>query len=464
MGGLFQAGVLLVTVIVPLCLPRIGMAQASGGEAGGHAAAPVARALRVTEPITVDGRLEEAAWAAAPVLTEFTQLEPRESAPVSERTEVCILFSGDALYMGAKLYDREAVSRRLARRDAPLIDSDWFAIALDSYHDHLTAFRFAINPAGVRRDEVLSGGGGGQGRRGGRGEGDDSWDPVWEGNAVVTDSGWVAEMRIPFSQLRFSRADVQTWGVQIERRISRRQEHAVFAFTSRRERSGVARYGHLTGIEGIRASRRLEVLPYAVAQAQYRHIASNTAVDFPDPYRTGSDYGAGAGLDVKYRVSPNFTLDATVNPDFGQVEVDPAEVNLTAFETRFQEKRPFFVEGAEIFRFGGGGGGGDGGGGEGGGTPQLLYSRRIGRAPQGSVPQEAVYASAPTASTILGAAKLTGRTAGGWSVGLLNAVTAREDAPYVDALGFQRRAVVEPFSNYFSPGGSGEIYARGKPP
>ncbi|MDP9347963.1 MAG: DUF5916 domain-containing protein, partial [Gemmatimonadota bacterium] len=323
-------------------------------------------------------------------------------------------------------------------------------VALDSYHDHLTASRFWVNPSGVRRDELLSsrggGGGGGRGPGGGRGgEGDDSWDPVWQAASAVSDSGWVAEIRIPFGQLRFSPEEVQTWGIQLERRIARTQEQALFAFTPKRERGGVARFGHLQGLRGIRARDRLEVLPYALARADFRQVPRNPAVAFADPFRSGSEGGGGVGADVKFRVTSNFTLDATLNPDFGQVEVDPAEVNLTAFETRFQEKRPFFVEGSEIFRFGAGGGSPFGGG-----PAQLLYSRRVGRAPQLSVPGTAAYSLAPDNTTILGAAKLTGRTRNGWSIGLLEAVAGREAALFVDALGTRGEAAVEPLSNYFA--------------
>ena len=414
-----------------------------------HEAAPTAEAAPLQGQIVVDGRLNEPGWAIVRPATEFTQLDPNEGEPASEPTEVRILFDAEALYVGARLGDSQPPSNRLARRDTPLVDSDWFIVALDSYHDHLTAFRFSINPAGVRQDDIYSSAVASRSvTRRGESEGDLSWDPVWEAKTTVTDSGWVAEMRIPFSQLRFSRADVQSWGIQLERRIARKQEVAFFAFTPKRERSGVARYGHLTGLRDIRALDRLEVLPYVLGQAAQRAVPLNPAAGFPDPFRSGSQFDGGLGADVKYRVTSNFTLDATLNPDFGQVEVDPAVINLTAFETRYEEKRPFFVEGADIFRFGAS---------RGttsrfspmGGAAQLLYSRRIGRTPQLGMPGEAVYHDSPPTTTILGAAKMTGRTSNGWSIGLLDAVTQREEAPFIDADGLERRAVVEPLSNYF---------------
>ncbi len=422
-----------------------------------HAAAPTAMAMRATTSIEIDGRLREAAWQTAQPATGFIQLEPTEGAPASERTEVRIVFDDRALYIAATLYDSGPVSTRLGRRDADLPDSDWFAVALDSHHDHLTAYRFAVNPSGVQRDEVMSGSN--------TFRGDDSWEPVWNSATTVTDSGWVVEMRIPFSQLRFSRAEVQTWGIQLERRIIRKQEHSVFSYTPRRQRGGVPRYGHLSGIDGLQsgAGKPLEVLPYMVGRADYRAVERNANVSFGNPFRDGSAMNAGFGVDLKYRPSSNLTLDATVNPDFGQVELDPAVINLTAFETRFDEKRPFFVEGADVFRFGqsgvggmGGGGGGrggffggGGGGGGGGGDAQLVYTRRIGRAPQGATPDAAAYIDRPEATTILGAAKLTGRTASGWSFGVIEALTALEEAPYVDAGQATSRAPVEPLTNYF---------------
>ncbi|MEX0912834.1 MAG: DUF5916 domain-containing protein, partial [Gemmatimonadota bacterium] len=295
------------------------------------------------------------------------------------------------------------------------------------------AYRFATSPAAMKRDEIVSGGGD-------RTFGDTSWDPIWDIETSITEEGWFVEMRIPFSQLRYSEAEVQTWGLQVERKIRRHAEDTMWAFTPRSERGGVARFGHLVGIENIVQGKRLELLPYVGGRAEYTEIARNDGAQFANPYRSGSDYFGNAGLDLKYRVTSNVTLDATLNPDFGQVEVDPAVINLTAFETRFDEKRPFFIEGAEIFDFGTGGGGGS----------QLLYSRRIGRTPQGSIPGSAVYSDAPGSTTILGALKLTGKTPSGWSLGALNAVTGEESASYITGASEHGEAIVEPLTNYFT--------------
>ena len=431
-----------------------------------HAEAPTARAVPLQGSIALDGRLDEAGWAAAPAVTGFTQIDPDEGAAASERTEVYFLYDEDALYVGAKLYDRGPVSSRLTRRDAVVNDSDWFIVALDSYHDHLTASRFWVNPAGVRRDELLSsggsrGGGGGAGGGGGgaagggggaggfvdrSGQADASWEPVWSAAATVTDSGWVAEMRIPFGQLRYGREQAQSWGLQVERRIVRRQEQDFFAFTPKNQPAGVALFGHLEGLQVRAAQRRLELAPYASARLHYRSLVPrNPAVGFGNPFVERAETNAAVGADLKYRVTSNFTLDATLNPDFGQVELDPAVVNLTAFETRFEEKRPFFVEGAEILRFGTAVQGNPEGG-----APQLVYSRRVGRAPQLGVPRAAAYSDVPETTTILGAAKLTGRTSNGWSLGVLEAVTQQEDAFFVDAAQDRQEAVVEPLANYLA--------------
>ncbi|HEX2077344.1 MAG TPA: DUF5916 domain-containing protein [Longimicrobium sp.] len=377
---------------------------------------PQTAAVRTTLPVRIDGALNDAAWQAATPITAFVQLDPTEGQPATERTEVRFVYDDDALYVGAMLYDRQPVRARLGRRDMAMGASDWLTVILDSNHDHRNAFGFEVNPRGVRRDQTRS-----------QNDEDDSWDPVWQAETAVVDSGWVVEMRIPFSQLRFSGADVQTWGLQVERQIARNQEFSVWSFTPRDQPGGIPRFGHLAGLERIPTGKRLEVLPYAVSRAENVERGAN-------PFREDRDYGADAGVDLKYRLTSNFTLDATVNPDFGQVEVDPAVINLTAFETQFAERRPFFVEGAEIFRFGGDG------------TNLGFYSRRIGRPPTLAPPVAA--RDVPTTTRILGAAKLSGRTQGGWAIGVLDAVTGRETARFRTDDGDQRMTA-EPLTNYF---------------
>ena len=404
-----------------------------------HEFAARARAVRTRTSIGVDGRLDEPVWAEAPAITDFIQSNPAEGEPGTEPTEFRVAFDDNAIYIGAMLYDSFPISGRLARRDMGARDFDYLTINLDSYHDHETSYSFLVNPSRSRRDAVSSSGGGG-----GRGPGGDtSWDPVWEVATQITDVGWSAEMRIPFSQLRFSPDGEQVWGIELTRNIHRNQERVSYPFTPTLERGGASRYAHLDGIEGIRSGQRLELLPYVAARGEYLQLGVPSGINFSNPYRSGSDYFGKAGLDLKYRLASNLTLDATVNPDFGQVEVDPSVINLTAFETRFQERRPFFVEGGDIFRIGEGGPAGSTGR-----PPQLFYSRRIGRPPSGSAPPDAVFTDVATATTILGAAKVTGRVGDGWSLGLLEAVTAQETVTYVDANQAVDQSVVEPRANY----------------
>ena len=382
------------------------------------AAVPVSTAVRLSGTIRLDGRLDETAWAAAPATSAFTQVDPEEAKPASERTEVRVLFDNNALYVGVRLFDQGAVTGRLGRRDMGQGDSDWFGVIIDSYHDHRTAFGFNVNPAGVRRDEikVIT-------------TDDNSWDPVWDVATSVDSAGWTAEYRIPFSQLRFSRAREQEWGIQFARVIGRRNEYAVSAFTPKADLGGVPKYGHLTGLRDIQPGHRLELLPYTVQRAAYVDPG-------PNPFRGNPDYGTSAGLDLLYRISPNLTLNAALNPDFGQVEVDPAVVNLGVYETFFEEKRPFFVEGNEIFSFGVGGTSGG----------QMFYSRRVGHAPSLRAPSEA--SDEPDNTTILGAGKLSGKV-GAWSLGFLEAVTAKETTPYRSSTGATQRFTVEPLTNSF---------------
>jgi hypothetical protein len=380
---------------------------------------PTARAMRATGPIRLDGRLDEAAWRDAPVYDSFWQIDPEEGRPASQRTEVRVIYDDDLLYVGVRLHDTGPVTARLGRRDMPLGDSDWFGLMIDSYHDHRTAFGFDVNPAGVRRDEVKT-----------INTDDNSWDPVWDVATSIDSGGWIAEYRIPFSQLRFSRAELQTWGVQFERVIGRRNEYSVSTFIPKSAACCVPRYGHLVGIQRIAAGRRLELLPYTVTRAEYLDPG-------PNPFRGRREYAADVGLDVLYRVASNLTLNAAINPDFGQVEVDPAVVNLGVYETFFEEKRPFFLEGSEIFDFGLGNTSGG----------QMFYSRRIGRAPSLFPPVS--EADMPTQTTILGSAKLSGKVRG-WSVGSLAALTAREESrlrltgPDRDTL-----MTAEPMAQYF---------------
>ena len=393
-----------------------------------HDQAPTAIAARRNGSVQIDGRLDEAAWQAATPVTEFRQNDPHEGQPASERTEARVLIDDAAVYVGIRLYDSEPqkIQSQLARRDEE-IEGDDVELVFDSYHDHLSGFLFRLSPAGARRDAALSA----------DGDDDNSWDAVWEGAATLDSLGWIAEFRIPLSQLRYD-PNQQTWGLQITRSIARKGEESVFSFTPKTEQQGVNRFGHLTGLGKLPSPRRLEVVPYALAKNENPGVARN------DPLRQRNNVVPGVGLDLKYGLTSNFTLDATFNPDFGQVEVDPAVVNLSAFETFFPERRPFFVEGASIFSFGSMRSNNTSGG------YSFLHTRRIGREPQRFLSGPNVtFVDAPLETTIATAAKLTGRTAGGWSIGVLDAFTTREEARYLDPAGVEHRATVEPRANYF---------------
>lgn len=377
------------------------LAQHSSNGNGDAPPIPEAEAARRTGDIHIDGRVEEQAWREATPITEFVQGEPVENAPAEQPTEVRVLYDEGALYIGARMYDRrpEAIGTQLVRRD----DNgqyDYFELSLDPNSDRRTGYRFRVSAAGVQRDVYLYN----DVRE------DDAWDAVWQ-SAVHRDStGWSAELRIPLSQLRYNAADsVQSWGVNFSRRRLASNERTYFALESRVRHGKVSVFGRLNNLHFPRSARRLEVRPYALASA---HTAPAEA---GDPFFDGSDWSQRAGFDLRYGLGASYTLDATVNPDFGQVEVDPAVINLTQFETFFPEKRPFFVEDARIFDYR-----------LGGRQDQLFYSRRIGREPQGSGPDDADFSSIPSETTILTAAKVTGKSAGGLSLGALVGLTAEE--------------------------------------
>src|SRR6266571_5371957 len=395
---------------------------------------PTVTAVRVDRAPVVDGRLDDPEWSLTPAVTDFRQTDPDEGAPVSEATAVRVLYDGSAVYVGARLFDTApaGIVRRLARRDAST-HSDEFRVFFDSYYDRRTAFEFIVNAAGVKTDMLI----------GDDGDFDDkSWDPVWEAATSVDSLGWTAEIRIPLSQLRFSNAQDQVWGAHFVRWIERKQEQALFPFIGKKENGLVSRFADLEGIHHVGSPTRLELLPYVVGRGTYM-----TPNDRGNPFERPASYDPGAGADVKYGMSSSLTLDATLNPDFGQVEVDETFVNLTAFEQFLEEHRPFFVEGTEIFNFGSNGGGAT----SFSGRPLYFYSRRIGREPQGKPESSGDFEDMPTSTTILGAAKLSGRPAGGWSVGVLDALTARERATVFDATArTYARDEVEPPANYFA--------------
>ncbi len=389
------------------------------------------RALRTDAPPAIDGRLSEEAWSRAQVADTFTQKDPDEGKPATERTEIRILYDADALYIGARMFDSDPakITARLSPRDETA-DCDRIMIYLDPRHDLRTGVEFWITAAGVQRDSVISN----------DTFEDNAWDAVWTAAALVDAQGWSAELRIPYSQLRFNAADSQIWGVNVARYIQRKNETAWLRLVPKTENGLASRMIDLVGIDGVHASRHVEVVPYTAVRQE--NIESDHV---GDPFNDGTRTFGSVGLDVKTRIIGGLTLDATINPDFGQAEVDPAVVNLSAYETYFPERRRFFIEGADIFdNFGIGGTNNLSGFNT--SDPKIFYSRRIGRVPQGHADGE--FVDAPHSTTIIGAAKATGKTANGWSIGLIEALTSGENARVVSG-GVPGRVEVEPTTNYF---------------
>jgi Domain of unknown function (DUF5916)/Carbohydrate family 9 binding domain-like len=391
---------------------------------------PDVAAVRLTRPVVIDGVLDEEVWEKAPPVTAFVQREPNEGAQATEKTEVRIAYDDEAIYIGARLFDTNpaGIVARLGRRDASLT-ADELTFYVDPYHDGRGGYYFAVNAAGTLRDGVLYN----------DDWNDDSWDGIWEGRARVDAQGWTAELRIPYSQLRFRREESYRWGVNFRRYVCSKKEEDYVVFTPKKASGFVSRFPHLSGLVGITPPRRIALTPYTIGKAEF------TGHDAGDPFNDGSRLRPALGADFKVGLGSNLTVDGTINPDFGQVEVDPAVVNLSDVETFFPEKRPFFVEGANNFRFGQGGA--TNWWGFNWGNPQLFYSRRIGRAPEGSQPEND-FNDAPAGTRIVTAGKLTGKVGRGWSLGVLDAVTASETGDFQFA-GQRFRAQVEPAANYF---------------
>lgn len=414
--------------VLGICLVALAASWVGAGETSTQTAPASVKqvtANRLDGKIELDGRLSEPEWRDDLAAKVFVQSEPVEGVAPTERTLVDIVYDDEAIYVGARMYDADAkaIVARLGRRDAS-VTSDKFIFFVDPYHDRRTGFYFGLNAAGTQYDGTLLN----------DTWDDSSWDGVWEGTVRRDDEGWTAEMRIPYSQLRFQRGDTHVWGVNFKREIARKNEADYLVYTPRTENGFVSRFAELVGIGNIVPPRRIEITPYLTAKAEYAQAEEG------DPFNDGSRFAPGVGLDLKAGLGSNLTLDATVNPDFGQVEVDPAVVNLSDVESFFEEKRPFFIEGSSIFNFGRGGATSYWGFNWGG--PDFFYTRRIGRRPQGSAP-DADWVDSPAGTNILGAAKLTGKFGGNLSVGILQAFTGRETAR-LDLAGVRSEAEVEP--------------------
>lgn len=388
-----------------------------------------ARVTGGTVPI-IDGRTTDSAWdQVAWSDSDFTQVEPDKGKPSKVKTKFKILYDAKNLYVLVRAYDPEPskIVRRMSRRDG--FDGDMVEINIDSYYDKRTAFSFTASVSGVKGDEYVSNNGDNW---------DPGWDPIWYLKISIDNEGWIAEFRIPLSQLRFANKPELTWGLNVTRVVFRTQERSQWQYVPPDAGGYVHLMGEMNGIHDIKPQKQLEIQPYIVGKAERFDKEEG------NPYATGRSSGLDVGLDAKIGLTSDITLDLTVNPDFGQVEADPSQVNLSAFELFFREQRPFFTEGNNTLDFPL----------SNNSSNNLFYSRRIGRKPQGNVDTDASgddsvveFVKPIERTTILGAAKLTGKNKKGFSWALLESVTAREHTE-IDSLGFRKKQLVEPLTNY----------------
>ncbi len=378
----------------------------------------------------IDGKIDDPAWNQVEWSGDFTQRQPYENKPPTQDTKFKILYDAKNLYLAFRCNDTEPdkIVERMSRRDG--FEGDWVEFNVDSYNDKRTAFSFTMSVSGVKGDEFISNNGDNW---------DSSWDPIWYMDTNIDEEGWTAEARIPLSQLRYGNTEVQTWGIQFTRRDFRKEERSVWQYIPQNNPTWVSDFGQLHGIKGIKPQRQIELQPYVVASTRTFEKEEG------NPFRTGSDSKIATGLDGKIGLTSDLVLDFTINPDFGQVEADPGAIALDGFEIFFNERRPFFVENRNLFDFyvsdirPGGAFSQD----------NLFYSRRIGGSPK-SYPDvgDDEFVNQPNATSILGAAKFSGKTKNGLGIGILESITAREFAK-IDSFGVEKQEEVEPLTNYF---------------
>ena len=386
-------------------------------------------AVRITTPPKMDGNLNEGIWLTGKWQGNFTQRQPIDNSAPSQPTYFKIFYTDNFIYVGIKALDSQAdsIDSRLVRRDRQ--EGDMVGVHFDSYNDRRTSFSFFVNAAGVKSDVLYSNGGSNE---------DHDWNPIWWVKTTKDNKGWYAEMKIPLSQLRFSKKNNKVWGFEVSRYIYRLGEISLWQPIPRTASGWVFNFGRLNGIRDIKPKRIIEIAPYATLGFE------SFEKEEGNPYATGKNFIYGGGLDGKLGITNDFVLDFTINPDFGQVEADPSEVNLTAFETYFHEKRPFFVAGKNLLDFKITPGDHEGA------RDNLFYSRRIGRMPEyypSLRPNE--YVDYPLFTRILGAMKVTGKTKGGFSLGVMESLTREEKAP-ISYMGKERKLSIEPMTNYFA--------------
>jgi hypothetical protein len=378
---------------------------------------------KLNQALVIDGQLGDKGWEVVEWSTDFTEKSPDEGTKPAHQTKFKIAYDAKYLYVAIRAYDKnpELIQKRLSRRDG--FAGDRVNVLIDSYNDKRTAFVFTTTAAGVKGDEIATGNGD---------DFDDSWNPIWFTKASVDDKGWTAEMKIPLSQLRFGDSKEQIWGLNVVRNIFRKDERSLWQRIPNSASGFISEAGELHGLKDLKSQKQLEIQPFAVLQYDtYPAVAGN-------PFEDGSDFKINGGIDAKIGITNDLTLDLTINPDFGQVEADPGSFSLDDFQIFLEEKRPFFVENKNIFDYR-----------YGTNRDNLFYSRRIGRSPHSS-PNLATgeYADAPINTTILGAAKFSGKTKTGWSIGILESVTNNEYATVAEVNGGRREEIVEPLTNY----------------
>ena len=379
---------------------------------------------KLTKTPIIDGDITDEAWNVVEWSSDFTEREPDEGTPPTYQTLFKVMYDSKYLYIAINALDEQPdlIQRRLSRRDG--FAGDRVNVIIDSYHDKRTAFVFTITAAGVKGEEIASQNGQNW---------DESWNPVWFTNAKLDEFGWTAEMKIPLSQLRFGDAKEQIWGFNVIRNIFRLNERSMWQRIPNNQAGFISESGELHGLVDLTPQKQLEIQPFTLLQYDSYPKEGN------NPYRDGSDFKANLGLDAKIGVTNDLTLDVTINPDFGQVEADPGAIALDGFQLFFREQRPFFVENKNIFDFQ-----------FANGSDNLFYSRRVGRNPhRGANLLNGEFADTPQNSTILGAAKFSGKTKNGWSIGVLESVTANEFATVKQTNGTTRKEIVEPLTNYF---------------
>lgn len=388
------------------------------------------KAIKNLNPLIIDGKLDDEVWNTVEWGNDFVEWQPDENTAPSEQTKFKILYDAKHLYIGVRAYDKspDSIVKRLGRRDT--FDGDWVEVNIDSYHDLRTAFSFTASVSGVKGDEFISNNGNNW---------DSSWNPIWTMKSNIDEEGWTCEFKIPLSQLRFNSDKEQVWGIQFQRRFFRMEERSLWQRKPQDVPGWVSEFGELHGLIDLEPQKQIEIQPFTVTKLE------SYPTEEGNPFRGGSDFKLNGGLDAKIGVTNDLTLDLTVNPDFGQVEADPAAIQLDGFQTFFREQRPFFVENKNIFNyqlspsitgntFN---------------SDNIFHSRRIGRSPQGYPDVSGTaYIDQPQNTTILGAAKFSGKTKKGWSIGVLESMTGKEYAK-IDDNGQRSKELVEPLTNYF---------------